>query len=112
MSGVQDANDRIRDSIDEPYTTIKAFRAEAESIQDASVEQAYLTYLQELALNAMIRKRADNLRQRIIKKYAALDPDTSDNLAVFAISAAQYLEWQDPSHLRLLLRAKLSTVMQ
>ena len=100
MSGVQDANDRVRDSDSEPYTTIRAFQNEAESIQDANVRRAYLTYLHELALNAMIRERADNLRQRVITKYAALDPDNPNNIAVFAISAAQYLEWLDPSRLR------------
>ncbi|KAF2626190.1 hypothetical protein BU25DRAFT_492324 [Macroventuria anomochaeta] len=100
MSSVQDANDRIRDSTNAPYTTIRAFKAEAESIQDYSVKRAYLTYLQELALNAMIRERAENLRENIVTKYAALDPDSPNNIAVFAISAAQYLEWLDPSRLR------------
>ncbi|KAH6633299.1 hypothetical protein C7974DRAFT_392487 [Boeremia exigua] len=100
MSGVQDANDRMRDSMSEPYTTIRAFRAEAESIEDAEIKRAYLTYLQDLALNAMIRERADNLRNHIVTKYAALDPDTPNNVAVFAISAAQYLEWLDPTRLR------------
>ena len=100
MSGVQDANDLIRDSTNEPYLTIKAFQADAENLQDSSVKRAYLMYLQELALNAMIRERADNLRTSIINKYAALDPDAPNKIAVFAISAAQYLEWLDPSRLR------------
>ena len=100
MSGVQDANDRIRDSTNELYATVRAFTTEAESIQDTSVKRAYLMYLQELALNAMIRERADNLREKIVTKYAALDPDKPSNIAVFAISAAQYLEWLDPTRLR------------
>ncbi|KAJ4351085.1 hypothetical protein N0V95_004132 [Ascochyta clinopodiicola] len=100
LSGVQDANDRIRDSTIEPYTTIRFFKAEADIIQDVSVKRLYLTYLQEKALNAMIRERADNLRDNIAAKYAALDPESLDSIAVFAISAAQYLEWLDPSRLR------------
>ena len=48
----------------------------------------------------MIRERAHTLQKEIVEKYAALDPDTPGNLTVFAISAAQYLEWQDPSRLR------------
>lgn len=100
MSGVQDANDRIHDSANEPYTTIRAFEAEAENLKDSSMKRAYLTYLQELALNAMVRERADNLRTNIVTKYAALDPDAPNNVAVFAISAAQYLEWLNPSRLR------------
>jgi hypothetical protein len=100
MSGVQDANDRIRDSTAQPYPIIKAFKAEAESIIDANVKRAYLTYLQELALNALIRERADNLRNNIVAKYAALDRESPNYIAVFAISAAQYLEWLDSSRLR------------
>lgn len=100
MSGVQDANERIRVSTAEPYPAIRTFRAEAESIQNAEVKRAYLTYLQETALSAMIRERADNLRDNIVEKYAALDPESPNNIAVFAISAAQYLEWLDPARLR------------
>lgn len=100
MSGVQDANNRIHGSAHEPYTTIRAFKAEAESIQDTSTKRAYLTYLQELALNAMIRERADHLRRNIVSKYAAIDPEAPSNIAVFTISAAQYLEWLDPCRLR------------
>src|SRR5690242_19843259 len=100
MSGVQDANDRIRDSTNEPYATIRAFKADAERISDANTKRAYLTYLQELALNAMIRERAGHLRENIVGKYASLDPEAPNTIAVFAISAAQYLEWLDPSRLR------------
>ncbi|KAF3050111.1 hypothetical protein E8E11_006057 [Didymella keratinophila] len=100
MSGVRDVNDRIRDSTNELYATIQAFKADAESILDPNTKRAYLTYLQELALNAMIRERADHLRDNIVSKYASLDPDNPDTIAVFAISAAQYLEWLDPSRLR------------
>ncbi|XPS92476.1 hypothetical protein M3J09_001866 [Ascochyta lentis] len=100
MSGVQDANDRIRDSTAEPYTTIRTFNAQANSLQDATVKRSYLMYLQDKALNAMIRERADSLRDNIAAKYAALDPESPNNIAVFAISAAQYLEWIDPSRLR------------
>lgn len=100
MSGVQDANDRIRDSTNEPYATIRTFKAEADSIQDTATRRAYLTYLEELALNAMIRERADHLRENIVSKYASLDPEAPDNIAVFAISATQYLEWLNPSRLR------------
>ncbi|KZM28490.1 uncharacterized protein EKO05_0005978 [Ascochyta rabiei] len=100
LSGVQDANDRIRESTAEPYTTIRTFKAEAEIIQDASVKRLYFAYLQEQALNAMIRERANSLRDNIAAKYAALDPESPNDIAVFAISAAQYLEWLDPSRLR------------
>lgn len=51
-------------------------------------------------MNAMIRERADMLQHNIVTKYAALDPDAPNSLAVFAISAAQYLEWLDPCRLR------------
>lgn len=100
MSGVQDANERIRDSMIEPYTTIRGLKAEAETIQNSSIKRTYLTYLQEVALNAMIRERAENLRDNIVEKYAALDPESPNSIAVFAISAAQYLDWLDPSRLR------------
>jgi hypothetical protein len=92
MSGAQDANDRIRDSANEPYATIRAFNADAENISDLDTKRAYLTYLQELALNAMIRERADHLRDNVVSKYASLDPDNPNNIAVFVISTAQYLE--------------------
>ena len=100
MSGVQDANGRVRNSSQEPYTTIKACLIQARGIEDATVKRSYLTYLQEVTLNYMIRERAHTLQRNIVEKYAALDPDAPDNLTVFAISAAQYLEWQDPSRLR------------
>ena len=100
MSGVQDANDRVRNSSQEPYTTIKACLVQARGIKDAVLKRSYLTYLQEITLNFMIRERAHTLQKEIVEKYAALDPDTPGNLTVFAISAAQYLEWQDPSRLR------------
>ncbi|OSS51075.1 hypothetical protein B5807_04274 [Epicoccum nigrum] len=48
----------------------------------------------------MIHERAHTLQKNIVEKYAALDSGTPDHLAVFAISAAQYLEWQDPSRLQ------------
>ncbi|KAG9203175.1 hypothetical protein G6514_003093 [Epicoccum nigrum] len=99
MSGFQDANDRLRNSSQEPYTTIRACAIQAKGIKDAVVKRAYQIYLQELTLNAMIRERAHTLQKNIVEKYAALDPGTPDHLAVFAISAAQYLEWQDPSQL-------------
>ncbi len=100
MSGVQDANDRTNDSASEPYATIRALKSESKIIRDAEVKRAYLIYLQNQALNAMIRERADNLRNHIVTKYAALDPDAPEDIAVFAISAAQYLEWLEPSRLR------------
>ncbi|KAJ4983896.1 hypothetical protein SVAN01_10582 [Stagonosporopsis vannaccii] len=100
MSGVQDVNERINDSVNEPYVTIRACQSEAACIQDMELKRAYLAYLQESALNAMIRERADMLRNHIVTKYTALDPDAPDSIAVFAISAAQYLEWLDPARLR------------
>jgi hypothetical protein len=100
MSGAQDANDRIRNSSQEPYTTVKACLAQARGIENAAMKRAYLTYLQEITLNFMIRERAHTLRKNVAEKYAALDLDTPGNLTVFAISAAQYLEWQDPSRVR------------
>lgn len=100
MSGVQDANDRTNSSVNEPCATIRAHRTETDIIQDAKVKRAYPIYLQNQALNAMIRERADNLRNHIVTKYAALDPYAPKDIAVFAISAAQYLEWLEPSRLR------------
>lgn len=100
MGGVQDASDRLQESSLEPYPTIRKRKNEAESIQDAGVKREYLSYLQDLTMNAMIRERADNLRTNIVSKYAVLDPDATDSIAVFAISAAQYIEWLDISRLR------------
>lgn len=100
MSGVQDANERIRGSAKEPYATIRTFRADAERIPNADTKHAYLTHLQDRVLSAMIRERADHLREKIVTKYASLDPESVKTIAVFAISAAQYLEWLDSSRLR------------
>ncbi|KAF3006523.1 hypothetical protein E8E13_005312 [Curvularia kusanoi] len=100
MSGVQDANDKLQYCSQEPYTTIRARMTEADSMKDARAKRDYLTYLQGLTLNTMIREQADNLRKHVVERYSELDPDTPNKLAVFAISAAQYLEWQNPSRLR------------